>query len=62
MLAADAQDRIVALIEVMEPFVSLHPPRIQLNSYHNHTETPLLSFPSLELCRLVRPGDLDKED
>ena len=25
MLAADAQDRITALVEVMEPFVSLHP-------------------------------------
>lgn len=42
MLAADAQDRIVALVEVMEPFVSRRPNPIPCH----HTPTPSLCYSS----------------
>jgi hypothetical protein len=53
MLAADAQDRIVALVEVMEPFVSRRPNPIPCH----HTPNPSLSallFPSRKPYPLVR--------
>ncbi|KAJ5166149.1 uncharacterized protein N7482_004930 [Penicillium canariense] len=43
MLAADAQDRIVALVEVMEPFVSLRPPS-PVSIQDPPTCSPLLSL------------------